>query len=264
MNRFFACWLGESPVDVDVNEEDFDYSIIAESPEDFRFEEDCQSDDGDTEHTEYVSKMTELEFNDDDEDDTDETLSDPCDSSGRDKTITTMSTADTGGMTSRSDHSSSLDHGETSCKKRIPDIASTEPQKKIGDELDLLESKMKELKEKKENMAREALPEEDSSHTYNENAHEHRQLRVDTPTPILMKSRIDSQNQTSVKSMMQLSSSAPSSLVDRPSKNHQAEETSEQRGMNNLSRRMHPTAARLKVLKQSAAWKRRHARQSKD
>jgi len=241
-------------------EEDFDNSIIAESPEDFRFEEDCQSDD-DTEHTEYVSKMTELEFNK--EDDTDETLSDPCDSSGGDKTITTMSTADTGGMTSGSDHSSS-DHGKTSCKKGIPDTASTEPQKKIGDELDLLESKMKELKEKKENMAREALPEDDSSHTYNENANERCRLRLDAPTPILMKTRVDSQNRTSVKSMMKLSSSAPSSLVDGPSKNHQAEETSEQRGMNNLSRRMHPTAARLKVLKQSAAWKRRHARQNKD
>jgi hypothetical protein len=269
--------ISDAAIDLPDLDEDFNGSqIIAESPDDFSFDHNFDdgkiSDDNEHEHADFIQTMTKLDFSSD---------QNACDSSGGGKTITTTSTAETAPMSAEDLQS---DEGSTSsCEHEdehddddgdkgnvlgivrrdtyIPTIDSPVlPNKKqFGDELDYLESKVKALGEKLEHdtnnrfdsefpiqMSREPIPDIDSNIVEKEN--------YIHPQNFVTKSQSSSvSEQTTVrKTSLDISTEVP--VEKKEIVTPQQEEPSIPRS------RRHPTAARLKALRQSNAWKRRYAR----
>ena len=244
--------------------EEFDNSqIIAESPDGF-FSED--EGDEDSEHDEFVRKMTEYEFSG-------EEIS-PCDSSGGGKTITTTSTAETFAMSAQ-DHASvssgsSCDREELMRSGRenvlgiirrdayIPSIDSPQhSRKQLGDELDYLESKVKDLQLKKDNNASTAT----------KTGYPIQMPRVPVFDMIFddniigeRKSSLEELAPSQRKEVELLDFEVGQAFAGDVTKD---EEVPKQPASTTSGRR-HPAAARLKALKQSNAWKRRYGRLEKD
>jgi len=257
---------------------DFDNStIIAESPDDnFNFED--VSDD-EMEHEEYVNKMTQLEF----------VPFDPCDASGGDKTITTTSTADTDVMTGEEDNgsqSSGSGSGSDEDDNGIRNHSNAPLNKKLGDELDILEYKIEELLEKKGN---EQLIAADvkSTPTSSDDIGDKSPCRgngnpeLNKPSSAMISESKESTNISIAQRLRQVEyrsryrrqrilNSVGTKLkhldVNEHGKATDSREKSETRqevkSQETISQnRRHPTAARLKTLRQSAAWKRRYGKQ---
>ena len=215
-------------------QEDFDSSqIIAESPS---FEQ-SEEENEDIEHDEFILSLTE-EF------------SDQSDSSGASKTFVTASTADC----TVDEHSSrgSFERDEQTREDNvlgiirrdtyIPTIDSPHlPRKQLGDELDYLESKVKNLqdqqnKDSDQRTKEQTFPLQIARDEYN---HSNEQ-RIQSLTP---KKEVNAP----------ACPSNTTTLTD--------DKVEESNTTSTFSRtRRHPTAARLKALRQSSAWKRRYGR----
>jgi hypothetical protein len=219
--------------------EDFDSSqIIAESPS---FEPQSEEENDDSEHDEFIRSLTE-EF------------SDHSDSSGASKTFVTASTVDDTvdehsfrGSFERDAHTS--EDSVLGISRRdtyIPTIDSPRssrkaPRKQLGDELDYLESKVKNLqvqhtKDASQRTGEEALPLQRARDTQ----------RIQSPTP---------EKDTNEPA-------CSTSSIDIPTDDEKVEKPKVASNFS-LTRR-HPTAARLKVLRQSSAWKRRYGKAGKE
>lgn len=221
--------------------DEFDNSqIIAESPS---FEYISEDDDEDSDHDEFIRSMTE------------EFTSDQSDSTG--KTSGTASTTDSSrsGMSANKQNPQNSKENLLGIIRRdayIPTIDSPSlPRKQLGDELDYLESKVKNL---------QGQQSKDYSKGTKENT---MPLQVARDEHNLDHNR-------SIEDLQRRQSpgcSKESNQVDCfDSKIIPTEEKSEEpNSISNYSRgRRHPTAARLKVLRQSSAWKRRYGKAEKD
>jgi hypothetical protein len=207
----------------DVHDEFDNSQIIAESPS---FND--ESDSG-NEYDEFVRSVTE-EFG------SEKGESLHCDSSGGEKTVTTISTADTSCDTGEENSCWSPESGSNKGEESvlgilrrdsyIPTIDSTiKPRKKIGDNLDYLESKVKDLNIRNTQNQIIGVP-------------------TDSDSPVARHSNGHIVNTAFEGSLTSQETDSSSSVLSTCTS----------------SRRPHPTAARLKNLRQSAAWKRRYGK----
>ncbi len=268
----------ESAVDFKDIHEDFDNSqIIAESPDDFNFDhfvERVNTSDG-NEHDDYLHEMAKIEYCDQNAEVS------ACDSSGGGKTTSTAETLPLAADESDDGSSSSCELEDTGAQNQegsvlgivrrdtyIPTIDSPEkpPKKQIGEELDDLESRVRGLKEKLEDEMNSVEPDYPIQMS--------RKPMIDVDTNIVEVGNnvtpsykgVASQSQDSSISDAPTSNHVKSSSLEReatPSAEEEAKSTKQSTSVVSQTRR-HPTAARLKVLRQSNAWKRRYARTSKD
>lgn len=270
--------ISDSGMDLTDLHEDFNNSqIIAESPDEFNFDHVIERVDtnDDDEHDDYIHKMTKLEFSDQNGEVS------ACDSSGGGKTITTTSTEETFPMTaedlgSDDSSSSSCEHEDASERDKgnvlgivrrdtyIPTIDSPQKLKKkqFGDELDYLELKVKDLQEKMEydintveseypiQMSREPVIDVDANIVEGNNNTRHQGCVPQSEAFIV-------HGPPTVKKIHPNAAGS-----DIPDKEEQT--NSKQPELTVPRRRRHPTAARLKALRQSTAWKRRYSKTSKD
>ena len=223
--------------------DEFDNSqIIAESPS---FEYISEDDDEDSDHDEFIRSMTE------------EFTSDQSDSS---KTFGTASTTDSSrsGMSVNKYNPQNSKENLLGIVRRdayIPTIDSPSlPRKQLGDELDYLESKVKNLQGQQ-------------SKDYSNGAKETKK----TTMPLqVARDEHNLDHNRSIEDLQRIQSpgcSKESNQVDcLDNKIVPTEEKSEEpNSILNYGRgRRHPTAARLKVLRQSSAWKRRYGKAEKD
>jgi len=225
--------------------DEFDNSqIIAESPS-FEYISEDDDEDEDSDHDEFIRSMTE------------EFTSDQSDSSGAGKTFVTASTTESSrsGMSANElnpQHSKENVLGIIRRDAYIPTIDSPSlPRKQLGDELDYLESKVKDLQVQQ-------------SQDYSKGTKENTiplQVACDEHNVDHNRSIEDLQRRQSLECSKELNQvdCVDSKIIPTDEK---SEETN---SISNYSRgRRHPTAARLKVLRQSSAWKRRYGKAEKD
>ena len=252
--------------------DDFDNSqIIAESPEDFDFRNDTEGLDSDdeSEHDDYIRKMTELEFSDGSGE------MSQSDSSGGGKTIATTNTEETLAMTvedqcSESSRSNSCENEEEKgnvlgIMRRDTYIPTIDSSHQIGHELAYLESKVKDLQ------LQRTMEHDKTNHKDEYPIQSARAVAIDVDTNVVEDfSNSNTQQFQPIPQDKPIQQNAPTVGVkyedasnDLPSA--LKEETKSPQTTSPSSRaRRHPTAARLKALKQSSAWKRRYGRASKD
>ncbi len=243
--------------------------MIEYDGDDNQSEDSDDSDDG--EHNKFVREMTESEF-------ADEIL--PCDSSGADKTVYTIGTAETEAMTADDDSEGSKSDEDQNEEPVIgisrrdsyyPSFDSPQRNEMPSDahdktvmpiKLDYLEYKVKDLQVKQESRVKSAVMEAPCVSDNNEiscSGHGSVNLKprisVKPPYPVQMARTVSKEVVLPNSSNEENSEKAPpQSAPVKATKNVE-------KSLPNESSRPHPTAARIKNLKKTAAWKRRFGKQ---